>query len=324
MPTTRAPRKGSLQYWPRKRAKRQHARVRSWATAKEPKPLAFAGFKAGMTHILVTDNRKHSPSKGQDISMPVTIIECPPLKIAGIRFYKKNTKGYGEAAATEVRFKADKELLRTTKWKETGKLDGIKPEEYTRATLLVHTQPALTGIGQKKPQLFEAGFAGSVADAIAYVKEHKEIAVADALAPGQFVDSHAVTTGRGTQGPVKRFGIGLRSHKSEKSNRKAVLGPEGYAKVTFTSPQAGKMGYHLRTEHNKQIMGLLEADKLQVSGGIINYGVVKNTVVLLKGSVGGSKKRLITLTHATRADPKVSTQAMEITHIATRSQQGNQ
>ncbi|MBW2999343.1 50S ribosomal protein L3, partial [Candidatus Woesearchaeota archaeon] len=75
------PRSGSMQYWPRKRAKRAYARVRSWAAGKEPKLLGFAGYKAGMSHISFTDPRKSSTTKGMEITWPVTIIECPPVKV---------------------------------------------------------------------------------------------------------------------------------------------------------------------------------------------------------------------------------------------------
>ena len=317
-----APRKGSLQYWPRKRAKRQHARVRTWAQG-ETGVLGFAGYKAGMTHVIATDNDKNSLTKGQDIQVPVTIIECPPIKIAGIRFYK-DRGAYGETTATEVRFEASKHLARTTDWKKTGDLEKISPDDFSRATLIAHTQPHLTGIGQKKPQIFELGFGGGVQDVIAFAKENKEVAVADIFDDGELIDTHAVTTGRGWQGVVKRFGVGLRSHKSEKGRRKAVLGPEGYGKVQYQSPQAGKMGYHLRTEYNKQIVTITEAEDVQIQGGLLRYGNPKNTVVLLKGSVAGPKKRLVTLTKGIRKSPKKSENAPSVIEIATRSQQGNQ
>jgi large subunit ribosomal protein L3 len=317
-----APRKGSLQYWPRKRAKRQHARVRTWSK-KESGVLGFAGFKAGMTHILATDNDKNSLTKGQDIQLPVTIIECPPVKIAGIRFYKDHG-AYGKAASTEIRFEANKHLTRTTEWNKTGDVQKISPEDYVKATIIAHTQPYLAGFGQKKPQLFEIGFGGSVQEVITYVKDHKEISAAELFKDGELIDTHAVTKGKGWQGVVKRFGAGLRSHKSEKGVRKAVLGPEGYGKVQYHSLQAGKMGYHLRTEYNKKIIAITEAENVQISGGIINYGNPKNTVVLIKGSIAGPKKRMITLTKPIRKNPKLSEQPFTLTHIATRSQQGNQ
>lgn len=317
-----SPRKGSLQYWPRKRAKRQHARVRTWSDTDEGL-LGFAGYKAGMTHVIATDNDKNSITKGQQVQVPVTIIECPPIKLAGIRFYK-DRGAYGETTATEVRFEPTKHLERTTKWAKTGDLEQVDAQEYSRATIVAHTQPSLTGIGQKKPQLFELGFGGSVQEAIDFVKETKEVAVADLFSDGELVDAHAVTTGRGWQGVVKRFGVGLRSHKSEKGRRKAVIGPEGYGKVQYHAPQAGKMGYHLRTEYNKKIVAIKEAEEVQIKGGLLRYGNPKNTVVLVKGSISGPKKRLVTLTKGIRKSPKKSEQPMTIQHIATRSQQGNQ
>ena len=89
MPTTRRPRFGSLAYYPRKRTKKQVASIRSWARVKEAKLLGFAGYKVGMAHLMITDNNPNSMTKGTTIFCPATIIECPPLKTASIRFYKK-------------------------------------------------------------------------------------------------------------------------------------------------------------------------------------------------------------------------------------------
>jgi large subunit ribosomal protein L3 len=88
MPKTHAPRHGSMQFWPRVKAKKPLARIRSWSTnAKEP-VLGFIGYKAGMTHIIGVDSRKNAITKGDEISEAVTIVECPPMKIAGIRVYR--------------------------------------------------------------------------------------------------------------------------------------------------------------------------------------------------------------------------------------------
>ena len=56
MPQTRQPRRGSMQFWPRKRARRSYARVKAWANSDKPKLLGFAGYKVGMTHIIATDS----------------------------------------------------------------------------------------------------------------------------------------------------------------------------------------------------------------------------------------------------------------------------
>src|SRR3989338_7931112 len=93
MPRTRKPRAGSLQFWPRVRARQSYARIRNWPKSKEAKLLGFAGYKAGMTHLLITDNRQNSLTKGQDIFCPATIVECPPIKTASIRFYKNTKNG---------------------------------------------------------------------------------------------------------------------------------------------------------------------------------------------------------------------------------------
>jgi len=106
MPSKSKPRAGSLQFWPRVRAKRIYANVKSWLKSKEPKPLGFSGYKVGMTHIIYTENYKNSKSKGEEVSCPVTIIECPPLKVMGVRFYKNGT------AAKDIITKTDKEQAR--------------------------------------------------------------------------------------------------------------------------------------------------------------------------------------------------------------------
>ncbi|MGV8141255.1 MAG: 50S ribosomal protein L3, partial [Candidatus Woesearchaeota archaeon] len=87
------PRHGSMQYWPRVKAKRQYATVRSWNTNHKDAILGFMGYKAGMTHVMAIDNRKSSITKGEEVFVPVTVIECPPLKVAGIRLYRQAYAG---------------------------------------------------------------------------------------------------------------------------------------------------------------------------------------------------------------------------------------
>src|SRR3989344_3856635 len=93
MPSRTSPRKSSMQFWPRKRAKDIVARIRNWPARNETKVLGFAGYKVGMTHLVVEDTHKTSITKGEHIQLPVTILECPPLKVAAILLYKKD--GYG-------------------------------------------------------------------------------------------------------------------------------------------------------------------------------------------------------------------------------------
>ena len=93
MGNIRRPRHGSLQFWPRKRATRPIARIRSWVPESKPKPLGFIGYKAGMTHVIATDNRPKALTKGEQIAWAATILECPPNTVAGVCFYRKTPAG---------------------------------------------------------------------------------------------------------------------------------------------------------------------------------------------------------------------------------------
>mgnify|MGYP000600773273 FL=1 len=77
------------------------------------------------------------------------------------------------------------------------------------------------------------------------------------------------------------------------------------------------MGYHLRTEYNKHIIKIGEDGKeVTRIGGLQKYGVVKNTFVLVKGSVAGSKKRALVLTKAIRSNYKITKDAPEVAFVS--------
>ncbi len=327
MPKAHNPRHGSMQFWPRKRAKRAYPRVRSWQSVKDVQLLGFCGYKVGMTHIMAIDNRARSPSKGQEIVMPVTVIECPPLKISSARFYTQTN--YGLNVAKEINFKVDKELSRK---KTIGKqsqekiLDAINPDDYADIRITVYTQPKLTGIGKKKPELFELGLGGNNAVKLAYIKEHynKEIKISDVFKPGQLVDTLAVTKGKGFQGPVKRFGVSIRSHKSEKTIRGpgSLGGWKGHAHFLYRVAHAGQTGFQTRIEYNKWLLKISQnPSEINPKGGFIRYGNVKNEYLLIKGSVQGSAKRLIRFNVAMRPDKNIPKEAPSITHINQEAKQ---
>tara|TARA_Y100000310_G_scaffold196499_1_gene196574 strand:+ start:4706 stop:5701 length:996 start_codon:yes stop_codon:yes gene_type:complete len=311
MPTRKAPRSGSMQFWPRKRAQRAFARVRTYPNNKgkddnNVKVLGFAGYKAGMTHVVAKDNKATSLHKGQDIIVPVTVVECPPLKAASLRFYNINPDTQKQLIVGEIfSTTLDKELARRILIPKKAMKKVEDFPEFTEVRLGVYTQPKLTGFGKKKPDLFEIGLAGKKEEQLEAGKAllGKEIAVQDIFSPGSYVDSHAVTTGKGFQGPVKRFGIKIRARKSEKTKRgPGSLGPwvaQGH--IMYRVPKAGKMGYHQRMEHNKIIMKIGEDPKeVNPKGGFVNYGLVKNPYLLVKGSLAGPKKRLIRFTFPRR------------------------
>ena len=323
MPRARKPRAGSMQFWPRVRARHSYARIRTWSTSKEAKPLGFAGYKAGMTHLIVEDNRADSLSKGAEIFCPVTVIECPPLKALSIRFYK-NTQNGLKLISESLASPLDKELGRKIiipkkKGKETTDFDFLR--------LLCHTQPKLTGIGKSKPEIFETAIGGNKEQQLAYAKEKlgKEISISEVFKQGQAIDTHSLTKGKGFQGPMKRFGIQLRHHKSEKSRRNpGTLGSwRAQGQIMWRVAHAGKMGYNLRTEYNKWIVKIgNKPDEINAKGGFVNYGIVKNSYVLLKGSVSGAQKRLIRITETIRPKKNVP-EAPQIAYTSIESKQGN-
>lgn len=309
MPRVRSPRCGTLQFWPRKRAKRIYPRVHAWAPVKEQKILGFAGYKAGMIHAIITDNVPNSPTKGERISIPVTVIECPPLKALSIRLYKKTFQGI-KSSKSIFASSFNKELARkmVLPKKETGKSEAIRPEDYADIKLQVYTQPRLIQF-KKTPEVFEVAIGGSdIKEKFELAKNllGKDIRLSDVFKPGDQVDVHAVSKGKGFQGSVKRFGIGLRSHKAEKTKRGPGNIGSWAAPRGWTVAKAGQMGFHTRTEFNKRIIMIGDNPQLvNPNGGFIRYGLVTGNFALIKGSVIGPKKRLVRFNHAIRANKNV-------------------
>ncbi len=303
MPSKKSPRKGSLQFWPRKRASKFLPRV-NWNAIKSDSNKNLKGFicyKAGMVSAYVTDNTPDSMTKGKGIAIPVTILECPTMKIFSVRFYK-NGKVMSEILVEGL----DKELKRKVKFpKKKGKnIEEIT--DYEDIRIIVYSQVKKTGL-KKTPDMVEIGLKGSVEEKLNFVKENskKEISVTDVLEKGQLVDLRGLTTGRGLQGPVKRFGITLKSHKSEKGRRRpGSLGPWHPARVTFRAPQAGQLGMFTRAVYNNHVLDLGHTGKDKEFKNIKNYGDIKTDYVIVHGSVQGPSKRQLVITAPLRETRK--------------------
>jgi len=297
-----------------------------------PTLLGFMGYKAGMTHVFLVEDRADSPDYGKETIHPATVLDVPPIVVWAIRSYVRNR--YGLQTFTEAWMKdPPKDLHRVLTIPETSDpSQGLKRMEenldnIAEFRLLTATQPRLAGVPKKRPDIMEIKVdGGSVRELFEYAKGllGKTVSAAQVFVGGQTVDVISVTKGKGFQGPVKRWGVKILPHKSRKTKRGiAALGPWKPPRVTYSVPRAGQMGYHQRTEHNKRILKI-GADGSQVSlqGGYVRYGPVRGTYIMLDGSLPGSSKRLIRMRYPARPSKGVSEAPPKVTHISLESPQG--
>jgi len=324
MPKHTKPRAGSLQYWPRKRSNKFLPRV-NWEKIEEKNSdnknlLGFIAYKVGMTSCYVKDNTEESLTKGKKMVVPATILESPKIKIFSVRLYKNNN-----VVQDILSDNIDKEMKRKVKVPKQNKsskekLGKLKDEDYEDIRVIVYTEVKKTKI-KKKPDLTEIGLGGSKEEKLNWVKENlnKELSIFDILNDINLVDIKGLTKGHGTSGPVKRFGIKLRSHKAEKGRRKVgSIGPWHPARVTFRVPMAGQLGMFTRTQTNYNVLnkGKIEEKDINPNEGWKNYGKINTEYIIVRGSVPGSKKRPLLLTLPSRASKRQSKKQFDFIEIA--------
>jgi large subunit ribosomal protein L3 len=318
---------GSRGFWPKGRAARIYATLKCKKYEEKAIPLGFAGYKAGMTRVLMVDTKKGSPTYGQDVVKAVTVIETPPLAVIGIRGYGDGL--YGPVSVTTVWAKnLEKNLSRKTRIPkkidtEAGlaKIENdINNGKIKDIRIVVCTRPAEIG-AKKRPELFEIPLGGQLKEKLQFAKSKlgDVLKIENVFEEGEFVDVISVTKGKGRQGPVKRFGVKIRPRKHQKRRRHGgVLGGRKPAKVLpVVVPRPGQLGFQTRTEWNKHLIKIGKGG-LVPNGGFLKYGFVKDNYILLEGSVPGPKKRLIMIRKGYRAEQK---RPVEIKSIALESQQ---
>lgn len=336
-----APRRGSLGYSPRKRAARLVPRVKTWPEVNlgKPVPLAFLGYKVGMTHVYMIDDRQGSPTIGQEIFVPVTVVEVPPVYVVAVRGYAYDPNR-GLYTAGEVWTNPPSEL---ELWRKIPTLGEFKEEKLKELEakldnlrelrILIATQPKLVGgLSKKKPDLLEVKIGGtSDLKAIyeyATSKLGKTLGFNEIFQVGQLIDVIAVTKGKGFQGPVKRWGVKElpRWHKHRKGSRR--VGARSHGRGTWWEiPAAGQMGYHRRTEYNKRILAYGENGlEITPAGGFLHYGIVRGPYALIAGSLPGTPKRPIVMRHPARPPTwylKMGVKEPQIVYVSLASKQGN-
>lgn len=314
------PRRGSLGYSPRKRARSKVARIRSWISEDRVRIQGFAGYKAGTIHVIVEDEGERA--------LAATVIETPPLRVCGFRLYGRRYSGLeilSEVWAEDV----SKDLARVFVLPKKFKSDIAKAETQIEKTeeirLIIHTQPRLSSVPSKKPEIMEYRVGGPIKEAFEYAKGllGNELRVQDIFEEGEFVDVASITKGKGFQGPVKKWGVKHLPRKTRKGHRTAgTLGPWHPSAMVWRVPQGGQMGYHQRTELNKEILKVGEnGEEVTPKGGFVGYGYVTGDFVMVKGSVPGPRKRLIRLRTAVRP-PKKKPAIPRLKYISIKSKQG--
>lgn len=336
MPKINRPRRGSLAYSPRKRAKSHVPKYQSWGDYEgEPRLQGIAGYKVGMTHVIIVDDHKSSPTEGKDIMVPVTIVEIPPLKVAAIRAYTHDS--YGDHAMSEVWAEVlDEDLFRRITVPKAHDRNaaietirsGVAGGLVSDIVAIVHTIPhRISGIPKKVPDLMEIRISGSdLAKRLEYGLSvlGKEMPTEGLVKPGAYIDVTAITKGKGTQGPIKRWGVKLRKRKHRVGRARHIgnLGPWHPHHVRWQVPQLGQKGYQQRTEFNKRLLKIgIDGVEITPSGGFLHYGEVRNPYLVIKGSIPGPAKRLIRIRPAIRqGEHKIRVPVIEF--VSMRSRQG--
>lgn len=329
-----APKHGSLAYLPRKRAENIQARIRYWPkiSAETPKLLGFTGYKAGMTHIFMIEDGKHSPNFGKEVMKSTTVLETPPMLVCAIKAYVKTP--YGLASLTEAWMKDPPDDLDRvfTLPEKFDTEQGLKKIEENLASIsnlrvIAATQPRQASVPKKKPDMAEIEVGGSTTQQqLEYAKSilGKTVTPGEVFKVGQFVDIAAVSIGKGFQGPVKRWRTTILQHKGRKTKRGvATLGAWNPHHVQYTVPRAGQMGYHQRTEYNKRILKMgTDGKEVTPKGGFTRYGNIIGSYIILDGSIPGSEKRPIKLRNPARPPKSTPEEPPQIQSISLESPQG--
>ncbi len=302
------PRYGSLQFWPRKRAERFLPSV-NWSAINGEGFLGFIAYKAGMATAIVKDSTPKSMTLGKKISIPVTFLEFPSMKIYSVRFYKDGK------VMTEIVVSNDKELKKILKTSKNISKDLDSVKDYDDIRVIVYSNPKATKI-KKTPDIIEIGIGGK--DKLSFVKNYvgKEITLSDVL-KGDLFDIRGLTKGKGLSGPVDRFGISLKQHKSEKGVRKpGSLGPWHPARVIFRVPLSGQLGMFSRPHYNFRVLGsnITLNDKISLKP-FRNYGNINTNYIIVNGSVQGPAKRQVLLTSPLRPSLKQTRKKLEMLEV---------
>jgi len=244
------------------------------------------------------------------------------------RFYKNWYRSKKKAFTKYAKHYADEATKKKTVGREIDRL-----KKYCSVIrVLAHTQVRKVPVGQKKAHIMEIQVnGGSISDKVDFAVKSLEqkVSVASVFNQDEQIDTIAVTKGKGFEGVTARWGTARLPRKTHKGLRKvACIGAWHPARVSYAVPRAGQNGYHHRVEMNKKIFRIAqppseskETDKtasteydltekgINPLGGFVRYGMVHNDWIMVKGSIAGPVKRVITLRKS--CIPQVDRKALE-------------
>jgi len=208
--------------------------------------------------------------------------------------------------------------------------------------VIAHTQIRKVGLRQKKAHVMEIQVnGGNVTQKVdfGFALFEQQVSVDSVFTTGEMTDICGVTKGKGFQGVIKRWGVRRLPRKTHRGLRKvACIGAWHPARVSWSVPRAGQMGFHQRTELHKRIFRVgkgsdaknasTEADltekKITPLGGFPHYGVVDEDFLMIRGCVVGPRKRVIALRKSLfPSAKKVAGEPIHLKFIDTSSKHGH-
>ena len=286
--------------------------------------LGFPAVKVATVHTITVDDREKTPNFGKPLFNPTSVLAVPEASVIGLRLYSRENGALKSVA----------EVYATSIAKGTKKRSSVEPEKFAeswkdklasviRVAAVVSIIPRDSGLSQKKPVVCEVGVGGgSLAAQFDYAAKlvGKGVKFSDIFKAGSYVDVIGITKGKGVEGPITRFGVKRKQHKSRKTVRAVgVIGPWHPAAVMYTVARAGQRGFHQRTETGKRILSISSPKDVPITppGGFMHFGDVKTDYALLRGTVPGSNRRVVLVRQPARQQQRKST-PVQVLELSTK------
>jgi len=262
-------------------------------------------------------------------------LEAPPMVVVGFVGYIETPRGLRSLTSVWAGHLSDEVKRRFYKnwhkckkkaytkyqkrWAESAEPMAAEIERAKKYCQVIraicHTQIGKVGLVQKKAHIKEIQInGGTTAEKVDFVRNlfEQQVKLADCFSQDEMVDIIGSTKGHGFNGVVTRWGCTRLPRKTHRGLRKvACIGTWHPTRVQFQVPRSGQRGYHHRTEINKKIYrigknikedphgAMTENDLTEKSitpmGGFPHFGHVREDWLMLKGTVMGPRKRVITL-----------------------------